>query len=547
MDNVKPNVYYYLLAFLCIAIGLTFTISLSYSYFTGTSGIACSSASGCASVSGKNAAYSSFLGVPLALWGLGFQLMAILYFLFPTMNPNGVNYLRVPFFILLVIASLIDFVLLMLMIFVIKAFCIECFIIHLSTFTLLFLIFWFELRKRVLNEIKDFFKSIIKNDNYLKELTVYSVISILIFSVLFFFANNRSLANNKTVSHQSESKILEAPKQIEINNFELGLLKNIESEEDKKDILSFYKKDSDNKFYKLKNNLSKEEKLRLSDILKAAKNLHLNRYFEVFYKNFDKRFAQNINTDKVPFEGDKNSPLHFVIFHDFQCHHCQKAYFYFKKIVKKYNHLIRVSYFNYPLFQNTSKSQLTTFQLIQYSLVAHEFSKYFDFMELIFKNFENGNYIDKKKIQEIFKSLKINISFDEIEKKAIQYTIEAVKQKFISYNLLLKNELNAIEQGIKNIKNEKILEKYNERKVIIKEILFMIDELLSDTAKNKYDSKKSDLIEERLKYNKIYISTPMIFMNNRLVVEGFNKKLIGKYIEKKVIEWAQKGVQATNK
>ncbi len=387
MTDIKPKPYlYYILAFILVSLGLGFAIILSYDYLTFSAGknivadALCKKGSyfDCSQVSGSEAPYSKLFGIiPVSLLGIGFYLMVALYFLFPSMNPKSENYLKIPAFFLLIIGSIIDLVLMYISFVLVGKSCPPCMITWASTFALLFLVYWYDIREKgLLQEMKDYFNSLFRDDFYQKEIVMYAVFSLLLLSLIFFLNQNKVLFKE---AGKDKTKVAGLKKQV-----------------------------------------------RDLKAIKAKKGKEIEKIIaKVVPISTLKGFQEMTN---LPFLGTDKSPIQFHIFHDPQCGHCQTSYFDFIKLEKEYHPLIKVNFIDYPYGPSGKLSQLTSFQLSQFALVAHQEGKYVDFVKILFTKLKAKEYINKSKIQEIFKSVNITTPFNELEKRAAQTKSQLDKQ-----------------------------------------------------------------------------------------------------------------------
>ncbi len=368
---MKKNIYIILVSFF-VLLGIIFSVILTYNYFmqslTGNTPIELFCSKGgyfdCHKVSSSK--FSSLFGVPVALWGIGFYIITILYFLLPTLNddnPKTVNnFLTIPYFLILIIANLADLVLFYISIFVIGAFCSQCSLIYIANVGILIVFYLYEFREKgIIHQFKDYLSSFPKDNAYQKELATYFTMSLLILSLLFFFSNNRSL------------------------------------------------------------NASVKKLLTKSDPLKE--------YVEKAFQEYKTKSPQSINTLNTPSKGDKNAPMHIIVFHDLQCPHCQNSFYELEQIIKKYKPLVRLNYLDFPFLPSrTGVSQLTSFQLTVYAYFAHKSGKYMEFLDSLFQIYKKKIYVNKNEVYKIFKLIGINDTPENIEKQ----TAELIKEVLVN-------------------------------------------------------------------------------------------------------------------
>ena len=333
----------------------------SYNYFFDQS-ILCPQGKifNCQQVSGKESPYSYFAGIPVSTFGVILALMSLLYFVFPFLNPNQTNYLKIPFFFLLITSNLINLGLAILSIYIYtqsNQVCLLCILFYISIFFLFLNFYLFEFRQKntLRQDIKFFFSSLKNQKPIQKELLIYSTIS-LFFYFLFFF-----LSENILISQEA---------------------------------IKIYNSQKNRQFY-------------------------TEKQFEQFY---EKPQVQMSVSKKLPTIGNPSAPIHIVVFHDLQCYYCQKSFHPAESIVNQYQPLVKLTYINYPIFGQTDKSALNSFQLAQYSLAAHHFKKFKPFVSELFNDLRSRNvYINTQRIQYIFNKIKVNAPFEKIKKIASSY------------------------------------------------------------------------------------------------------------------------------
>ncbi|HEO65511.1 MAG TPA: hypothetical protein ENI73_06520 [Spirochaetes bacterium] len=385
---MKKSKFYYLLVFILLMSGLTFSTILSYNYFNPNQSIGCTAggALDCSKISGPDSkvlprSLSHPLGIHLSFWGLGFYLIAVLYFLFPSMNPKGEDYLKIPFFSLLILVSLgvLSLVSVLIYTFIKEGgTCPICIFFHINTLALLIVFYFHEFKgKNLLGEYGQYFKSLKSDLLYQKELAIYAVLSMLMFSLLFFFS-----------SHQSQKAF------NGINVFQSG---------------------------------SKKEQALYSEAMDVYK----------------KQPVVSIPTENFPTKGDPNSPFHLVIIHDIQCPHCQHSYPFIKDLVNQYPGLVKATYIDFPFLGSRSGvSQFNSIQLTGFAKVAHENKKYFKFTESLYELYKKRIYVDKEQLKRIFKSINIDMPFSEIERRAQGMQLSIEKQIRMTEKLFMMNKVN---------------------------------------------------------------------------------------------------------
>ena len=370
--NKKP-IFYYIAMVVFILLGLSFAIILTYNYFMSLAGVKdkiagfmCSEGGflDCSRVSeGKNA---TFLNVPIALWGVGFYLMSILYLLLPGLNEKNENLLTVPFFILILVANLVDVWLLTYSLVHLKAFCLLCSMLYIANLGILFMVYIYDIKPKP-GAFQKYFNSLSGN-LYQKELLIFGVLTILIMALLFFFGGNQKL--------QIAYKKVFEDKAVHEERMEKQLVKIIEE--------------------------------------------------------YNQNPVQSFDRTDLPSKGSPNPVFDFVVFHDMQCGHCHEGFYELQKLIKKYQSLIRVTYIDFPIIGSIKgKSQLNSFQLAGYGLLAHKAGKYMEFCDKLFKLYKGKVFVDKSRIFKILQSLGIQGDMNTMDLNAMSY-----KNKLISHRQL---------------------------------------------------------------------------------------------------------------
>ncbi len=167
-------------------------------------------------------------------------------------------------------------------------------------------------------------------------------------------------------------------------------------------------------------------------LIEKKSNIQIANAVKTFYN----KPIQKINLPKAQNHDHKSRPVHVVIFHDLQCPHCQQSFYDLRKLQQKYPSQLRLSYLNFAFIQKTTKSDIPSFKLAQYSLVANDANKYADFLDTLFQKFERKEYIHQKKIYEIFNKIGIQLTPDQLDKRCQEKKSVIAKQKTMA------NEMN---------------------------------------------------------------------------------------------------------
>ncbi|MDH5680646.1 MAG: thioredoxin domain-containing protein, partial [Spirochaetota bacterium] len=302
---------------------------------------------------GKNA---TFLNVPIALWGIGFYIMSILYFLMPSLNDDNKNLLAQPFFIVVLIANFIDLWLLTHSLVNIGAFCLHCSMLYVANLGILALVYVYDIKPRP-GSLKEYFKSLSSN-LYQKELLIFGVLTILVMALLFFFGGNQKL-------------------QIA------------------------YKKVFEDK---------------------ATQEKKIEKQLEEIVQAYQKSPVQSFDRTGLPTKGSSDPVFDFVVFHDMQCGHCHEGFYELRKLMKKYQPLVRVTYIDFPIIGSIKrKSQLNSFQLAGYGLLAHKTGKYMEFCDKLFQLYKAKVYVDKAQVHKILRSLGVEGDKNTLDLEAMSF------------------------------------------------------------------------------------------------------------------------------
>jgi len=109
---------------------------------------------------------------------------------------------------------------------------------------------------------------------------------------------------------------------------------------------------------------------------------------------------QKINIEGSPFKGPQNAPVTLILFTDFQCPYCSQVGPFLEKILKEFPKELKLVYKGFPL-----RNHQYAIDAAKAALSAHKMGKFWEFHDLLFKNYSNLN---KEKINEIRAQLKLD-------------------------------------------------------------------------------------------------------------------------------------------
>lgn len=436
------NRFYQEIFLVLLILGLGISGILSYNYFS-PEPIFCSSEGlfDCQSISGYASPYSKFI-MPWAFWGIGFYTLTLIYFflsfssskfsLSKTLskketsqpNPNSEDVLQLPFFLLLVLSNLVNVFLLGLSLYLYTKQGKLCiWCFAFYTVTFLLLIWFYRNHFKEKSSLKKAWNSFIQSKEEKKEERKKGFSLFVLVGLCIF-------------------TLL----------FLFSRYKNLDLE------FQYYIKSVD---------------LYEQEIQKKI-------------QSYESRIVVPIPLDSAPFTGEKDAPIHLVVYHDLQCGSCILSHPHVEKLAEEYAPLLRISYLNFPHLDR-SLGDWNSLELSLYSLVAHEKGQYSPFIETLYSHFEKGEYVGKEKLLEIFKKIGISSSYEEISKQAEKHL----------------QEVNSQIQNLRTI------------------------------------FKTNDYSE---------IGTPAFVLNGKLVGTGLNLRVLKKLIENQMIQFAKGSINSsTNK
>ncbi len=184
----------------------------------------------------------------------------------------------------------------------------------------------------------------------------------------------------------------------------------------------------------------KEKTIRLSkaNFIPGQEKKSVNKVMKQAIKAYYQRPVQLIDTKGSPFLGKKNNPIHIIMFSDVQCGHCRSAHYAAKNIMKKYPRYLKISFLDMPFGRSNKRSQLTSFQLTQYALLARKHGKYFLFLDELFSLFKNKVYINKNEIEKIFQKIHSSDNWNQINKQLNSTNSIIQKQNLLAEKLKIE-------------------------------------------------------------------------------------------------------------
>jgi predicted DsbA family dithiol-disulfide isomerase len=111
-------------------------------------------------------------------------------------------------------------------------------------------------------------------------------------------------------------------------------------------------------------------------------------------------FVQDINIEGAPFKGPENAPVVLSLFTDFQCPYCAQVGPQLEEILKDFPKEVKLVYKNFPL-----RNHRYAVEAAKAAMAAHKMGKFWEFHDLLFKNY---NKLSKEKIDEIREELKLD-------------------------------------------------------------------------------------------------------------------------------------------
>jgi protein-disulfide isomerase len=116
---------------------------------------------------------------------------------------------------------------------------------------------------------------------------------------------------------------------------------------------------------------------------------------------------QKITTKGSPFKGPQNAPVTLILFTDFQCPYCAQMGPFLEGILKEFPKELKLVYKGFPL-----RNHQYAVDAAKAALVAHKMGKFWEFHDLLFKNY---NKLNKERIDAIRAQLKLDLKeFQEI-------------------------------------------------------------------------------------------------------------------------------------
>lgn len=110
--------------------------------------------------------------------------------------------------------------------------------------------------------------------------------------------------------------------------------------------------------------------------------------------------VQEINTKGSPFKGPEDAPVVMAVFSDFQCPYCARIGSILDKVLEKHPKKVKLVYKYFPL-----PNHRYAFKAAQAAEAAHQQGKFWEYHDLIYKNFSSLN---DTKFEEFRDTLKLD-------------------------------------------------------------------------------------------------------------------------------------------
>jgi predicted DsbA family dithiol-disulfide isomerase len=111
-------------------------------------------------------------------------------------------------------------------------------------------------------------------------------------------------------------------------------------------------------------------------------------------------FVYDIDIEGSPFKGPEDAPIIISVFSDFQCPYCARIGGIMDKVLKEFPKEVKLVFKNFPL-----RNHQYALDAAKAALAAHKMGKFWEFHDLLFKNY---NKLNKEKIDEIREELKLD-------------------------------------------------------------------------------------------------------------------------------------------
>lgn len=115
---------------------------------------------------------------------------------------------------------------------------------------------------------------------------------------------------------------------------------------------------------------------------------------------FSLTVVKEINTKGSPFKGPEDAPVSIVVFSDFQCPYCARIGGILESVIEKFPKKAKMVYKYYPI-----PNHRFAFKAAQAAEAAHQQGKFWEYHDLIYKNFRS---LSDAKLEEFRETLKLD-------------------------------------------------------------------------------------------------------------------------------------------
>ncbi|MDH5717500.1 MAG: thioredoxin domain-containing protein [Spirochaetia bacterium] len=143
----------------------------------------------------------------------------------------------------------------------------------------------------------------------------------------------------------------------------------------------------------------------------------ISKAWEIFYKNFQKETAANLDDSEAPKKGGANPAIFVSEFADYMCPHCKYVGGMLKEVVNKHDENISVAYRHFPLDMECNpsiKRQLHqgACQLSYASVCAQKQGKFWDMHDLIYIKQDEWlkKGVRKEDLSDMAKAIRLNMN-----------------------------------------------------------------------------------------------------------------------------------------
>lgn len=135
-------------------------------------------------------------------------------------------------------------------------------------------------------------------------------------------------------------------------------------------------------------------------------------------RRYEKENTVSIDLTNAPYIGNKNSPVHFIVFFDFTCFHCWKEILVLEKLINKYNEQMAISFKSISLntdcaaFNNArDKEESDACIASAASLCANAQGKFLTYSKFLFENHHEKRIgFTEKSVFDASSALNLNIA-----------------------------------------------------------------------------------------------------------------------------------------